>query len=290
MKASINAERLVMQSVMGHIHHPAMAANHYRIDTVTGIPRVLPGTGAITYNVKIGDSVYGMECDHVEPGVSIKNDDEKENVALNTLCCIGNRAIVVSGDAKGAEGFVTGTHGGIEHVLLYFADDALDKMAIGDRIQIRAQGQGMRIDGFEDSVSIMNTSPVLFERMGISVQDGKLVVPVTAHVPAYLMGSGIGAASAFRGDYDIMTADRKEILRLGLDKLRYGDIVALDNCDNTYGRGYLGGAITIGVVIHSDCILAGHGPGVTCLITSREPVIETVADPKANLADFFLND
>ncbi len=39
-----------------------------------------------------------------------------------------------------------------------------------------------------------------------------------------------------------MTADWDEIVRLGLDKLRYGDIVLLENCDNTYGRGYLTGA------------------------------------------------
>ncbi len=289
MKAVINAERLVMQSVMGQIHHPAMAPNHYRIDTVTGVPRVLPGTGAITYNVKIGDCVYAMECDHVEPGVSIQNPNDKENVALNTLACVGNRATVVSGDAKGAAGFVTGTHGGIEHVLVYFPDDALDMMAIGDKIQIRAQGQGMRIEGFESTVTVMNTSPELFEKLNVTVDNGRLTVPVAARVPAYLMGSGIGSSSAYRGDYDIMTADRAEIKRLGLDKLRYGDIVALDNCDNTFGRGYLGGAMTIGVVIHSDCILAGHGPGVTGLITCREPVIDIVIDKNANLANFFLD-
>lgn len=287
MKAIINSERLVMQSVMGHIHHPVMAANHYRIDTASGFSRVLPGTGAITYNVKIGDSVYAMECDHVEPGVSIKNPDERENNALNTLACIGNRAVVISGDAKGSEGFVTGTHGGIEHVLIYFPAEALEKMAIGDKIQIRAQGQGMLIKGFENTVAAMNMSPELFTRMNITVEEDKLVVPVAATVPAYLMGSGIGSSSAYRGDYDIMTADRNELARLALDKLRYGDIVALENCDTVFGRGYLGGAVTIGVVVHSDCILAGHGPGVTGLLASRTPVIKPIICDSANLADMF---
>ena len=43
-------------------------------------------------------------------------------------------------DAKGAEGFVTGKHGGIEHTICYFPADALDKMKIGDQILIRAIG------------------------------------------------------------------------------------------------------------------------------------------------------
>lgn len=284
MKAKINRERLVMQSVMGMIHHPVMGTP-YRHD-IHGGAHVLPATGAITYNVKLGDLTNAMECDHVEPGVSIKNPDTAENAALNTLACIGNTATVVSGDAKGAKGFVTGTHGGIEHVLIYFDADALDQMVIGDKIQIRAQGQGMKIEGFEDTVSAMNTDPGLFDKLNITVEDGKLKVPVAATVPAYLMGSGIGSATAANGDYDIMTGDKEEIIRLGLDKLRYGDIVLLQNCDTTYGRGYLTGAVTIGVVVHSDCIISGHGPGVTTLLSSKKPLIEGVLDPKANLADY----
>ena len=91
-----------------------------------------------------------------------------------------------------------------------------------------------------------------------------------------------------KGDYDIMTQDWAEIKKLGLDRLRYGDIVLLEDCDNTYGRGFCRGAVTIGVVVHSDCVLVGHGPGVTALLSSKEPVIEGVIDSHANLADLFL--
>ena len=272
-----------MQSVAGAIRHPSMGTP-YRISH-DGTPHILPATGGITYNVKIGDSVYAMECDHVEPGVTVLNPDVHENAAFNTLSCIGNTATVITGDAKGAKGFVTGTHGGAEHVLCYFPEDALDKMACGDRIQVRAQGQGMKIEGFEDTVFCMNLDPNLFEKMNITVEDGKLIVPVAARVPAHLMGSGIGAGSAASGDYDIMTADHEEIARLGLDKLRYGDFVLLEDCDTTYGRGFLRGARTVGVVIHSDCVKMGHGPGVTTLFTSKTPIIEGKLDAKANLAD-----
>lgn len=283
-KAKANLSRLPMLSVMGRVKHPAMMANPFRLDQ-QGHAHVLSGTGGITYNVRIGDSVFGMECDHVEPGVTVKNADELENNALNTLSCIGNCARVISGDAKGGEGFVTGTHGGVEHLLCYFPQETLDSLAIGDKIQVRAQGQGMQIEGFEDTVNVMNLSPRLFEKMNMGVENGKLHVKVAARVPACLMGSGIGSVTAYRGDYDIMTADRQMICRLGLDKLRYGDIVLLEDCDNSYGRGFLSGAVTVGVVIHSDCILIGHGPGVTGLMTSKTPVIEGHLDPQANLAD-----
>lgn len=283
-KAKINAARLVMQSVAGTVRHPSIASP-YRIGH-EGTPHVLPATGAITYNVKIGDSVYAMECDHVEPGVTVRNPDAHENAAFNMLSCVGNTATVISGDAKGARGFVTGTHGGVEHVLCYFPEETLDKLAIGDRIQVRAQGQGMKIEGFEDSVFCMNLDPNLFEKMNVTVEGGKLIVPVAARVPAYLMGSGIGSGTAASGDYDIMTADRDELLRLGLNKLRYGDFVLLEDCDTSFGRGYLRGARTIGVVVHSDCVKMGHGPGVTTIFTSKTPILEGRIDPGANLADY----
>ena len=60
------------------------------------------------------------------------------------------------------------------------------------------------------------------------------------------------------------------------------------DADTRYGRTYRTGSVTIGVVVHSDCILAGHGPGVTTLMTCKTRLIEPVIDPKANLADMFL--
>ncbi|MDL2219099.1 DUF4438 domain-containing protein [Ruminococcaceae bacterium OttesenSCG-928-O06] len=284
MKAKSNAKKLVAQSVIGEVHSPA-AATPYRVDH-TGRARVLPATGGITYNVKVGDSVFGMQGDHIEPGVSIQNKERTENVALNLLACVGNEAKVVSGEAKGKKGVVTGKHGGIEHVLVYFPKDVLDELAIGDKIQVKAQGQGMLVEGFEESIHALNMDPAFFEKLGATVKDGKLQVPVAAVVPAHLMGSGIGSASAYQGDYDIMTADAEELKQNGLEKLRYGDIVLLQDCDTSYGRGFLKGAATIGIVVHSNCILMGHGPGVTTLLTAKTPVLEGVLTKSANLADY----
>lgn len=50
-----NKEKVVKWSVQGKIHHPL--GGGYRI-THDGIPMILPATGGISYNVKIGDSAY----------------------------------------------------------------------------------------------------------------------------------------------------------------------------------------------------------------------------------------
>lgn len=284
-KAKCNEDKLIVQAGMGEIRQPFLRLMPWQI-SAEGKPMILPRMGSITYNAKIGDCVYGMEGDHVEPGVSIKNTSQEENNAINILSCIGNKATVITGEAKGENGFITGKHGGVEHVLVYFKQSTLEKLTLEDKIQIRMCGRGMKIEGFEESVHCINMSPELFHKMDIIVEDRKLKVPVTAKVPPQFMGSGMGEFSAMTGDYDIMTSDREELKKYGLDKLRYGDIVLLQDCDNTYGRGYKKGAVSIGVVVHSDCILLGHGPGVTVLFSSKEPIIEGYYDSHANLAEY----
>lgn len=277
-----NKPQVVKWSVQGKIHHPV--GGGYRI-THDGVPMILPATGGISYNVKIGDSAFGWAGDHVEPGVSIRNEDSNENAALMTFACIGNEVKVVTGDAKGAKGYVTGMHGGIDHTLVHFDEETLEKLAIDDKMMIKAYGQGLQLLDYPD-VKLMSIDPDLFEKLGITEKDGKLQVPVVATVPPYLMGSGIGSPSAYTGDYDIMTADMEEIKRLGLDKLKFGDLVLLEDCDNSYGRGYLKGARSIGVVVHSDCVKAGHGPGITTIIVSKTAIIEPVIDENANIGNY----
>lgn len=280
-----NKDRLVIQSVQGKIHSPAVANNPYRIDR-EGLAHILPATGGISYNVKIGDSCMKWVGDHIEPGVSIKNDDRAENNALMLLACIGNEAKVITGEAKGAKGFVTGMHGGIDHTLIYFKDEDLENMAIGDTILVKAHGQGLAIEGHED-IKCMNIDPYLLEKLDIKESsNGALKVPVVTEIPAYLMGSGIGSSTAFSGDYDIMTGDEDANRKFGIDKLRFGDLVLLRDCDNTNGRQYLKGSISIGVIVHSDCIKSGHGPGVTVIMSSKTSNIEGVIDEKANIGHY----
>jgi hypothetical protein len=282
-----NADRLVMVSVTGQISSPTMSDVGYRVGS-TGNPVILPGTGGITYNIKVGHPACGWVADHVEPGVSVKNPAPREgnrsaNAALNILSCIGNTATVISGDAKGAKGVVTGKHGGIEHVLMDFDDRALEKLAIGDSILVRAVGTGLRLDPV-DMVKIMNLDPGLLSRMNVDLVKGKLEVGVSHIVPAAMMGSGIGKTHAHSGDYDIQLLDKKSVAKYGLGDIRLGDIVAIKDADNTFGRMYRKGAVTIGVVVHSDCVLSGHGPGVTTIMTHSRGGIVPVADRNANIA------
>jgi len=283
-----NADRLVMLSVAGQVSSPMMAPGGYRISGNTGSPIILPGTGGITYNVKVGDSACGWVADHVEPGVSVKNlsageGNRSANAALNILACIGNDALVISGDAKGARGTVTGKHGGIEHVLMDFAPGALEKLAVGDKVLVKAVGTGLTVEGFEH-IKMMNLDPRFLSKMRVKALGNKLEVPVACEVPATLMGSGIGKPHAHSGDYDIQLLDSKTIDRLGITDIKLGDIVAIRDADHTFGRMYRKGSITIGVVVHSDCVISGHGPGVTTIMTSSGGRIVPRIDPKANIA------
>lgn len=65
--------------------------------------------------------------------------------------------------------------------------------------------------------------------------------------------------------------------------MRFGDVVAIMDADHTYGRIYKTGAVSIGVIVHSNCATAGHGPGVTTLFTSAEGKIVPVPDSAANI-------
>lgn len=275
-----NIDKLVKVSVIGEISSPTTSP--YRI-SADGRPLVLPGTGGITYNLRVGDLATGWEADHVEPAVSMRNSDGGGNSGLNTLACVGNEAVMVSGDAKGEKGVVTAKHGGIEHVLVDFRPEAMEKILIGDKIQIRAMGVGLKLLDFPE-VKVMNMSPEFLSKIALEEQGVLLVVPVTHRVPARIMGSGLGGSSADRGDYDIQLFDKGVVEEYGLEDLRFGDLVALMDADNSYGAIYRKGAVTIGIIAHSDCVTAGHGPGVTRLFTSSTGKILPKIDPDANIA------
>lgn len=277
-----NRDRLIRQSVLGRVAPPGWR-RPYRVG-YDGVPRVVPGTGGITYNLRVGDLAMGWAADHVEPGVSSKDkDDDVANAAYNVMSCVGNDAFVVDGDAKGAKGTVVGKHGGIEHVMIDFEPEVLEKLVIGDKLQVRAFGQGLELPDFP-GVKCMNVDPRVVEKLGTAGEDGKLAIPVTHIVPAELMGSGIGSASAERGDYDITTQDPELIKELGLDDLRLGDIVAVTDRSSFYGRQYRRGAVEILIVSHADSHLSGHGPGCTTLLTANNGEIKPVIDERANIA------
>jgi len=282
-----NRERLVQISVAGEVSSPVFSPFTYRI-SAEGKPMVLPGVGGITYNVKIGDLVDGFEADHVEPGVSLKNREKSDGVpdaannAFNALACIGNRIKITSGEAKGAIGTVTGKHGGIEHIIGHFPHEVLEQMNLGDKILIKSYGVGLQLLDFPE-IKVMNLDPDLLEKIPLEAQEQKLAIPVTHLIPGAIMGSGLGSSHCHKGDYDIQMFDRKIVEEYGLEDLRFGDIVAIMDTDHSYGRIYQSGAVSIAVVVHSNCITAGHGPGACTIFTSRQGLITPYIEKAANL-------
>ena len=95
-----------------------------------GVNRVVPSVGGITLNFKVGDLANKYVADHLEPAVSSTmepgiekgNSRSKKNKGYNIYSCIGNEAVLISGEAKKKKGIVTGHHGGCEHVMIDFQD------------------------------------------------------------------------------------------------------------------------------------------------------------------------
>ncbi|UNT96150.1 DUF4438 domain-containing protein [Allobaculum mucilyticum] len=280
----INKDKLVSMAVNANVDHPTIRSYRGGFD---GRARITLGTGGITYSHAIGDNCMDLAGDHVEPGVSMANPDSGQNAAVQTFSCVGNVVTCLSGPAAGAQGFVTGTHGGVEHAMGWFAKEDLEKMQGDERFMIRTCGQGMKVEETPD-VFWINLDPDLLEVMDLKIdEEGKLVFPVVTILPPYMMGSGLGSSSLMSGDYDIMTQDKEANEKFGLNNLRFGDFVAVLDHDSTYGAHYKDGSVTIGVVVHSDSFTSGHGPGLTVVATSENGAIKPVVDEEANLRRYF---
>lgn len=284
-----NADKLVHVSVMGQIASPSLPglpAEPYRLDA-DGKPFLYPTHGSIVYNVSVGDSAYGWLADTIHPSVSIHMKEAPANQGLNILSCVGNVATVMTGAAKGAKGVVTGKSGRFsEHVIVHFTKAEREKMAIGDKIVIRAAGVGLELLDFP-TVKLKACSPQLLEQLVDGTDDqGRLRVKVAATAPSYLLGAGAGLASD-GGSLHIQTVDKQALAEAGLDQLKLGDVVAMQDFDSRYSHGFFRGAVGIGVVGQGDSPRPGYGPGLTLLMTSHDGNIAPVQTPGANLADMF---
>jgi hypothetical protein len=131
---------------------------------------------------------------------------------------------------------------------------------------------------------VMNMDPRFLEALNPKPNGDKLGVRVADLIPAAIMGSGLGSNHVHSGDYDIQLFDEAVIEQYGLEQLRLGDLVAIIDADNSFGRIYRQGAVSVGIVVHTNCVTAGHGPGVTTLMTSSTGKIIPEIDPKANIA------
>lgn len=277
-----NADKLVRMSVSGVVRHPAWGGE-WEV-THNGMPQMLPGGGGIVYNVHVGDSAYGWAADHLEPGASTHNPDDKERMIYYVLSCMGNRAEVISGPAEGAVGYVVAKHAGAYHVVVDFAEEDLRKMRVKDAVQIEICGAGLQLLDYPD-IHVNSIDPKCLEAMNIEEKDGKLYVPVAGVVPATLMGSGLGSSRPM-GDADFMAHDWDVVVENGLDDIRLGDIVMIQDIDTSYGAKYKKGAASLGVIVHGDSQLSGHGPGITFFMGTEKNLLVPVIDKTANIKKY----
>jgi len=272
-----NKDKLLTIAVQGGVT-PARSRGYST--TYQGKPRLNLGMGSINYTVSVGDLAYGWaNADHVEPDVSFTN---LNGSALGILGCIGNEATLISGTAKGAKGIYIGKHGSS---MFWFPRDVLEALTLNDKIQVKARGVGLKIEGFED-VRVNKISPELLENLGIQIKGDQLVVPVVKKIPGHIMGSGLGMGFFIleNVDYDIQTTCPETVEEHDLKTLRLGDLVAIQDHYDYYGRGRYEGAVTIGVVIHGWSDSAGHGPGLDPILSALPGRIKVKIDPDANTA------
>lgn len=277
-----NEDILVAMAVCGFVSSPSLRPGHYT-HYPDGKGVILPGMFGVTYNARAGDRAFGWAGDHVEPGVSIAHPDEKSDMALHYLSCVGNEATVMSGLAKGAKGVVTGEHA---RLLVDFPDEVNELLNIGDQIQIMALGRGIALAEFP-KVEFKKTSPRLLHALGLSrAGNGALRLDVAMELPIEIMGSGAELNSEYV-DQDLMSGDRALMADLGIDQMRLGDIIAIRHADHHFGRSYREGAVSIAICIHGDSIMTGHGPGIMTLMTCHEGGIEFEVNKTANIANYF---
>lgn len=277
-----NKDRLIVTAVEGVVQPTGGAAYSVSYD---GRPTFDLGMASINYRVSLGDSVYGWaEGDHVEPDVTIQGKEYPYpgDCPLALLACIGNEAEVVTGEAKGAKGYYIGRHAGSDDKV-WFPEETVEKLVLNDKVQVKAKGVGLRVEGFED-VKVNKISPELLEKLGLAVEEGRLVVPVVMEIPGHIMGSGMGYQPVESLDYDIQTTCPEIVDEYNLKTLKLGDVVAIRDAYSAYAPGRYAGAVTIGTIIHGFSDMAGHGPGVTPILSAAPGRIKTKIDPNANTA------
>jgi hypothetical protein len=180
------------------------------------------------------------------PAYSIRNPDERENGALTALPASATTRLSSAGTPGARAALWTGFHGRHEHTILYFDGQTLEKLLPGDRILIRGVRPGASARGFSRRYSARGLTRAFWRIWALLSGTADWSSRRCARTRASYRGGtghGLGAQRGLR----YHDGRPRGALRHGLEKLRFGDVVLLENCDNTYGRGYLTGAVSVGL-------------------------------------------
>ena len=272
-----NEKKLIKMSIGGYVTQPSFKNPGYIPDN-DGNSVILPGMYGVVNNVKVGDKAFGWNGDHIEPGVSIDSDNINEHFALHYLVCTGNKAIVRSGEAKGKTGIVTGEHA---RNLIHFEQNILEKICVGDQIDIITHGRGLKLLDFPE-IEIKKIDPNLLKSMNFKVENKKLIVDVAIELPIKIMGSGAELNSEYV-DQDLMSGDRSLMKKLKIDQMKLGDLIAINHADHRWGRSYKKDHVSIALCIHGDSVMTGHGPGIMTIMTATKKNLGWKINKNANL-------
>ena len=272
-----NEKKLIKMSIGGYVTQPSFKNPGYIPDN-DGNSVILPGMYGVVNNVKVGDKAFGWNGDHIEPGVSIDSENINEHFALHYLVCTGNKAIVRSGEAKGKTGIVTGEHA---RNLIHFEQNILEKICVGDQIDIITHGRGLKLLDFPE-IEIKKIDPNLLKSMNFKVENKKLIVDVAIELPIKIMGSGAELNSEYV-DQDLMSGDRSLMKKLKIDQMKLGDLIVINHADHRWGRSYKKDRVSIALCIHGDSVMTGHGPGIMTIMTGTKKNLGWRINKKANL-------
>ena len=272
-----NVESLIQMAVAGYVSQPSFKNPGY-IPNNDGKSVIYPGMFGVVNNVKVGDKAFGWAGDHIEPGVSIDSEHINEHFALHYMVCTGNKAIVRSGEAKGSIGIVTGEHA---RNLVHIEQKTLDKICVGDQIDIITHGRGLKLLDFPD-IELKKIDPNLLKSMNLKIVDKKLIVDVAMELPIRIMGSGAELNSEYV-DQDLMSGDRSLMKKLKIDQMRLGDLIVINHADHRWGRSFKKDYISIAICIHGDSVMTGHGPGIMTIMTGKRKNLGWKINKKANI-------
>lgn len=246
-----------------------------------GGPALLPGCGGVAVGVHMGDEVGRWLGDHLMPGACIEDrtDGQPGPGSVHLLACLGNRVRTAAGDQLG---IVAGKRGGLAPGFLppsllavEAPDERLERICPGERVMVETVGRGLQLTD-HPGICLSNLSPAVLDLLPVQEQGRGLAVGVTALLPSWAAGPGIGQ-DAWIGDLDIADDDA-----LAAQPLRYGDLVAFQDIDSSAGRFRRPGYLSIGLVCHGPGGADGHGPGACILISGPAAELTAVPEP-ANL-------
>jgi hypothetical protein len=238
----------------------------YRIDR-QGHPYVPIGDGGVVLGVRLGDSAFATDTDHVSPGVTLAHPDPSARFGLTAYACVGNAVVVLSGAATGRAGRVVGKRGEAGRVIVGFDQDVMELLLPGDRVSVRAIGQGFRPAGIAEGVEVLNLDPALFARLPISTTGDVTTVATVGVLPSKVCGNGIGRPAQM-WDVDLAVVEDSPALA-GID-LRLGDLIAVQDLDVRNNMGFRRGWVTVGIIVHGGSPMPGHGPGFLPIITGPQ--------------------